>query len=55
MDLDIRSFDRDGIFPEALVNYVALLGWSHTLGSDVLSLPDLIKNVRSLMMIELFS
>ncbi|MCJ1231601.1 Glutamate--tRNA ligase mitochondrial, partial [Toensbergia leucococca] len=44
MDLDIRSFDRDGIFPEALVNYVALLGWSHTLGSDVLSLPDLIKN-----------
>lgn len=43
--LDIRSFREDGIFPEALVNYVALYGWSHRLGDDFLSLQDLVKNV----------
>lgn len=43
-DLDIRAFERDGIFPEALVSYVALHGWSHTLGNDFLSLQDLVRN-----------
>ena len=43
-DLDIRAFERDGIFPETLVNYVALHGWSHTLGNDFLGLQDLIQN-----------
>lgn len=43
--LGFRSFEADGIFPEALVNFVALFGWSHKLPSDVLSMPDLIKNV----------
>lgn len=46
-DLDIQSFERDGIFPEALTNYVALYGWSHRLGNDFLSLQDLINNVCS--------
>ncbi|KAI4284838.1 MAG: hypothetical protein L6R38_001103 [Xanthoria sp. 2 TBL-2021] len=41
-DLDIRRFGDQGIFPEALLNYVALYGWSHSHKSDVLSLPDLI-------------
>lgn len=44
-DLHIRSFEKNGIFAEALVNYVALFGWSHKLGSDFLRLPDLVKNV----------
>ena len=43
-DLDIRTFENDGIFPEALVNYVVLHGWSHTLGNDFLTLQDLIRN-----------
>lgn len=43
--LDVRSFRDDGIFPQALVNYVALYGWSHRLGDDFLSLQDLVKNV----------
>ncbi|KAL8881488.1 MAG: hypothetical protein Q9198_001323 [Flavoplaca austrocitrina] len=41
-DLDIRRLDEQGIFPEALLNYVALYGWSHSHKSDVLSLSDLI-------------
>ena len=44
--LDIDSFRQDGIFPEALVNHVALFGWSHRLGDDQLSLQDLVQNVR---------
>lgn len=44
-DLDLESYRKDGIFPEALINYVALFGWSHSLKSDFLSLQDLIKNV----------
>jgi hypothetical protein len=46
LDIDIESFKRDGIFPEALVNYAALLGWSHTLGKDILDLNRLVENVR---------
>lgn len=44
---DIDSFRQEGIFPEALVNHVALFGWSHRLGDDQLSLQDLVQNVRS--------
>lgn len=44
-DFDIRSFEKDGIFSEALLNYAALFGWSHNRRSDVLSLQDLIQNV----------
>ncbi|CAO1599154.1 Glutamate--tRNA ligase mitochondrial [Xanthoria calcicola] len=40
-DLDIRRFGDQGIFPETLLNYVALYGWSHSHKSDVLSLSDL--------------
>lgn len=45
LSLDIRSFKADGIFAEALVNYVALFGWSHRLADDYLSLENLVKNV----------
>ncbi|KAI4134379.1 MAG: hypothetical protein LQ347_001580 [Umbilicaria vellea] len=43
-DLDVATFAQDGIFPEALTNYVALLGWSHALGDDFLPLQQLIQN-----------
>lgn len=48
--LDIDSFRQNGIFSEALVNYVALFGWSHRLGDDQLNLHDLVQNVRSGLM-----
>lgn len=41
-DSDIASFrDQRGIFPEALTNFAALLGWSHQQKSDVMGLADL--------------
>lgn len=49
--LDINSYRKEGIFPEALVNYVALFGWSHRLGDDQLNLEDLVQNVRSALTI----
>lgn len=45
-DLSIQSLKEQGIIPEALLNYVALYGWSHTKTSDVLSLSDLVESVR---------
>lgn len=44
-DLDLQSFKNEGIFPEALINYVSLFGWSHKLENDFLRLQDLINNV----------
>lgn len=32
-----------GIFPEALLNYLALMGWSHPEGKDIFSLDEYIK------------
>ncbi|KAI9930394.1 hypothetical protein ASPWEDRAFT_26922 [Aspergillus wentii DTO 134E9] len=41
-DIDLSSFkDKQGIFPEALANFAALLGWSHTQKSDIFSLEEL--------------
>ncbi|EFR04814.1 glutamyl-tRNA synthetase [Nannizzia gypsea CBS 118893] len=41
-DIDISFFkDQQGIFPETLANFAALLGWSHTRKSDVFSLKEL--------------
>ena len=45
--LEIRSYRDEGIFPEALVNHVALFGWSHRLGDDFMDLQCLVKNVSS--------
>lgn len=44
-DLDIRRFKEEGIYPEALLNYVALYGWSHTRHSEFFTLPELIEEV----------
>ncbi|KKP61601.1 MAG: Glutamate-tRNA ligase [Candidatus Roizmanbacteria bacterium GW2011_GWC2_34_23] len=32
-----------GIFPEVLLNYLALMGWSHPEGKDIFSLDEYIK------------
>ncbi|KKK14919.1 glutamyl-tRNA synthetase [Aspergillus rambellii] len=41
-DIDLTFFkDKQGIFPETLVNFAALLGWSHTQKSDVFGLEEL--------------
>lgn len=41
-DIDVSFFrDQQGILPSALVNFAALLGWSHNQKSDVLCLQDL--------------
>jgi glutamyl-tRNA synthetase len=40
-DSDISSFRNKGIFPEALINFAALLGWSHTKKKDVMDLAQL--------------
>ncbi|KAJ5690573.1 hypothetical protein N7462_004965 [Penicillium macrosclerotiorum] len=41
-DIDLSSFkDKQGIFPATLVNFAALLGWSHSQKSDVFNLEEL--------------
>ncbi|KAE8444861.1 hypothetical protein EG329_014109 [Mollisiaceae sp. DMI_Dod_QoI] len=42
--IDISSWRDKGVFPEALVNFVALLGWSHHQPQDLMSMKELIKN-----------
>lgn len=42
VSLDLRNLQNEGIFPEALVNYVALYGWSHTSTSDFLPMEELV-------------
>jgi glutamyl-tRNA synthetase len=46
--IDISEWRNQGIFPETLTNFVALLGWSHNARSDIMSMEDLISNVRIL-------
>ncbi|EEH04322.1 glutamyl-tRNA synthetase [Histoplasma capsulatum G186AR] len=42
VDIDISFFrDKEEVFPEALNNFAALLGWSHSRKSDIFSLKDL--------------
>lgn len=39
----VDQFDKDGILPEALFNYLALLGWSHPEEKEILTKLDLVK------------
>ena len=42
LDTDIASFrDKQSIFPDALMNFAALLGWSHQQKKDVMDLKEL--------------
>ncbi|KAG8530320.1 uncharacterized protein KY384_004822 [Bacidia gigantensis] len=43
----LKMFRESGYLPEALINYLALMGWSHKLTSDFMTMQDLIHNVRS--------
>ena len=49
LNMDLEKMKTDGIFPEALMNFVALLGWSHSMGSDYFTLQQLINNVCTFM------
>ena len=37
-----HEFQMEGFLPEALLNYVALLGWSHANGKEILTLQEMI-------------
>ena len=52
-DTGIDSFRKNGIFPETLNNFVALLGWSHNLGSDKFSPAQLTEHVRAIQQLGL--
>jgi len=39
----VDQFDKDGILPESLFNYLALLGWSHPEEKEILTKSDLVK------------
>jgi glutamyl-tRNA synthetase len=45
-DIDISHFRDSGIMAPVLLNFAALLGWSHTSRSDVLTLKDMEEMVR---------
>jgi len=48
-DIDITSFrETQGVLPDALVNFAALLGWSHQRKSDVMDLRELSQVVSGL-------
>jgi glutamyl-tRNA synthetase len=50
-DIDLSYFrEKEGIMPATLVNFAALLGWSHTQKSDVFNLEELQNIVRFLML-----
>ncbi|KAI5806954.1 hypothetical protein EDC01DRAFT_724780 [Geopyxis carbonaria] len=42
-DVFVNEFTARGYLPEALNNFVALLGWSHGEGSDVMALHDMVQ------------
>lgn len=43
-DIDLSSFQKQGVLPDALANFVALLGWSHTGKEDFMTPKQLIEN-----------
>lgn len=42
---DLRTLQDLGVFPEALINYIALFGWSHRQTSEIMDMNDLIAAV----------
>jgi glutamyl/glutaminyl-tRNA synthetase len=53
MDTDVSSFREKGIFPDTLINFVALLGWSHGRRGDVMDLQELTENVCKMPILSL--
>ena len=46
-DTNMSYFRERDVFPEALINYVALLGWSHDRKRDFMTFEELIDSVRA--------
>lgn len=44
-DVSILSYRDKGYLPEAVINFIALLGWSHPEGKEIFSLDEFIKVV----------
>lgn len=42
--VDLRFFREQGYLPEALVNFLGLLGWSHPKGKEIFSLDEFVEN-----------
>lgn len=43
-DVSIVSYQERGYLPEALLNFLMLLGWSHPEGKEILSLPEFVND-----------
>lgn len=41
--VDLRIYQKDGILPEALLNFLALLGWSHPKEKEIFSLNEFVE------------
>lgn len=41
-DVAVHDFERKGYLPEALVNYIALVGWSPEDGAEIMSMQEMI-------------
>ena len=50
-DVDVDVYRKKGYLPEALNNFVALLGWSHTRKNDTMTMQDLIDEVTFYLII----
>jgi len=42
--VNLEIYKKQGYLPEALVNFLALLGWSHPGGKEIFSLDEFVKN-----------
>lgn len=52
--LAVASYRAQGYFPEALSNFLALLGWSHDQHNDILGREELIENVRKQISLQVY-
>lgn len=41
-DVAVRSYREKGFLPEALLNYIAVLGWTPPSGREIIALPDMV-------------
>lgn len=49
--IDLERYQNDGALPEAILNYLALLGWRHRNAENMLDLQRLIKDVGPVLAI----
>ena len=45
-DVSCSSFRQAGFLPEALLNYIALLGWTDPNGAEIFTLPELVEKFK---------